>query len=152
MPNALNNIETLVQRTLSTLLRDALPDTVTVTRALVPAPPEGQRVTVLPGNDLAVTEVPFIGNAGRAVRDDTFNVRVWVEVIGDDQDEVEDGADAYVATVENVSAEQPDLGGLDGVVAFGQRLTRMTHPMVELRPGVFYRWVELEISADTRLD
>lgn len=153
MPVAPTNIETAVQRALAALLADALPDSVTMARSLVPSPPESSRVTVLPGASPAAAVEPFIGSvAGRVWRDETFSVRVWVECLGDTLDEIEDTADSYVAAIENVVVTNPDLGDLPGIVSFGGSMDRTTHPMAEITPGTFYRWVDIEISVTARYD
>lgn len=152
MANATNSIEVLAQRTLAEYLRAALPEDVSIVRSLIAAPPEGDRISVLPGTDAATTVEVFLGNAGRAVRDDDFTIRVWIEVIRDDLADAEDAADSYVNAIEDVIAENPTLGDLDGLVAFGVQMTRETHPMIELTPGSHYRWAELTVTADCRYE
>jgi hypothetical protein len=147
------NIETAVQRTLAAYLRAALPDTVAVVRSLLPAAPEANRITVLPGSSPAAAVEPFIGQVdGRVWRDETFSVRVWVECLGDDLEDVEDAADELAVAVEEVIATLPDLGGLAGVIGFGGSMSRVTHPMSEIAAGTFYRWVDIEIEVKARYD
>jgi hypothetical protein len=151
-PNATNNVDLAVQRQLALMLRAALPEDVGVERSLIPGPPEQTRVTVLPSKEPARAEALYIGNAGRAHRQDEFSVTVLVEVIGDDQADVEDTSEALVAQVEGVAAESPTLGDLDGVAMFGQSVTRTPHPVFQPTAGVFYLWTEIEISATGRYD
>jgi hypothetical protein len=96
--------------------------------------------------------VLYLGNAARAHRQDELFVRVWVETIGDDQDDVEDRAELYAQAVEDVAAENPTLGDLDGVAMFGQVVTRQPHDVFQPMAGLFYRWIEIEISATGRYD
>lgn len=151
-PNATNSVDLAIQRRLALLLRDALPDDVSVERSLTPAPPEQDRVTVLGSNTPARSEVLYLGNAGRAHRQDELFVRVWVETIGDDQEDVEDRAEIYANTVEDLAAENPTLRDLDGVAMFGQNTTRQPHDVFQPMAGLFYRWIEMEISATGRYD
>lgn len=153
MNNALNNIETQVERRLATLLRDGLPEGVDVERMLIPAPPTQDRVSVLPGTSVATTEAAFLGNGNRVRRDDAFQTRVWIETVHDDIEGAEDAADQWVVTLENVVANNPTLGGvIDGLLMFGQTMTRLTHPVIPLGQGLYYRWLEIQISADCRYD
>lgn len=148
-----NNIELAVQRTLAAMLRDLMPESVTIARSLIPAPPESDRVTVLPGESPAVAVEPFIGSVnGRVWRDEDFTVRVWIECLGDDLDDVEDRAYVLVATLEDFVATNPDLGGMAGVISFGNSLDRTTHPMWEVTAGMFYRWIDVEIAVKARYD
>jgi hypothetical protein len=150
--NATNNIDLAVQRQLALMLRAVLPEDVGVERSLIPAPPEANRVTVLPSRAPATAEVLYIGNAARAHRQDELSVMVWVETIGDGQDDVEDLHELHLDLVEDVIAENPTLGDLDGVAMFGQSVTRTPHPVFQPTSGVFYRWTELEVSATGRYD
>lgn len=150
--NATNNVDLAIQRQLAFLLREALPEEVGVERSLIPAPPEANRVTVLPSTTAATAEVLYIGNAGRAHRQDELTVMVWVETIGDDQADVEDLHELHLDLVEDVIAGNATLGGLDGVAMFGQRVTRTPHPVFQPTAGVFYRWTEIEVSATGRYD
>lgn len=153
MPVAPTNIETAVQRVLAGYLADALPASVTVARSVLSAPPESSRVTVLPGSSPAAAVEPFIGSvAGRVWRDETFTVRVWVECLGDTLDEVEDEADLYAASVEEIVAMHPDLDDMAGVISFGLSMDRTTHPMQEVMTGIFYRWIDIEIEVKARYD
>jgi hypothetical protein len=151
-PNATNNIDLAIQRQLALMLAAVLPADVGVERSLIPGPPEANRVTVLPSTSPSTAEVLYIGNAGRAHRQDELSVKVWVETIGDDQVDVEDTHEIHVDLVEDVIAENPTLGDLDGVAMFGQRVTRTPHPVFQPMAGVFYRWTEMEISATGRYD
>lgn len=154
MADAQANIETAVRRTLAGLLASAFPD-VTVARSLLSEPPEERRLTVLPGQSPASAVAPFIGSvAGRVWRDEEFTVRVWVEVIGTDPDDVEDAADALAKGVEEFPATQPDLDGMDGVISFGgteaRPATRTTHPVWPALPGVLLQLIEIEIPVTAR--
>jgi hypothetical protein len=151
-PNATNSIELAVQRQLALMLREALTQDVSVERSLLPSPPEPARVTVLPGTEAAEAEVLFIGNAGRAHRQDEFTVRVFVEMIGDDQVEVEDAGELIANTVEDVMAENPTLGDLDGVAMFGQRRSRRPHDVWQPQAGLYFRLIELTASVTGRYD
>lgn len=152
MSEAPTNIETAVQRALAALIDEAFP-AVTVARSLISAPPEENRFTVLPGQAAATAVEQFIGDVdGRVWRDEDFTVRVWVEVLGTDQTEVEDQADLMVAGLEEIVATNPDLAGMAGVISFGQQMARDTQPVWEMQPGFFYLWVDTEISVKARYD
>jgi hypothetical protein len=150
--NATNSVDLAIQRQLALLLRERLPADVSLERSLIPAPPEQDRVTVLGSNAPSRSEVLYIGNADRAHRQDELFVRVWVETIGDDQDDIEDRAELYAKAVEDVAAENATLGDLDGVAMFGQVFTRQPHDVLQPMTGLFYRWIEIEISATGRYD
>lgn len=149
---ATNDIEVIVQRRLAQYLRGVLAEEVAVERSLIPAPPEAMRVTVLPGTGPSTTEDLYIGTAGRAHRQHDFTVRTWTEVIGDDQDEVEDAARLIESTIEDVVAENPTLGDLEGLAMFGQSITIDAHPIMQPEAGLYFAWVEREISATGRYD
>lgn len=149
---ATNNIELAVQRQLAIYLREALPGDVSVERSLIPTPPEAKRVTVLPSVGGAEQVALYIGNAARAHRQHDFTVRTWTEVIGDDQDAVEDAVQQLEAVIEDVVAEHPTLGDLDGLAMFGQQITVTPHPIFQPQPGLYFGWVEREISATGRYD
>lgn len=149
---ATNTIELAVQRQLALLLRGALPDDVSVERSLVPGPPESKRVTVLPGSEPGEQRDLYIGNAGRAHRQHDFTVRTWTEVIGDDQAEVEDAAQMIESLIEDVVAEHPTLGDLEGLLMFGQRILVDPEPIWQPQPGVYFAWIERSISATGRYD
>jgi hypothetical protein len=149
--NATNSVDLAIQRQLALLLGQRLPD-VALERSLTPSAPEQDRVTVLGSNSPARAEALYIGNAARAHRQDELFVRVWVETIGDDQEDVEDRAELYAQAVEDVAAENPTLGDLDGVAMFGQVVTRQPHDVFQPMAGLFYRWIEIEISATGRYD
>jgi hypothetical protein len=152
MSEAPTNIETAVRRTLAALIGEAFPS-VTVARTLISAPPEENRFTVLPGQAAATAVEPFIGDVeGRVWRDEEFSVRVWVEVIGNDLDDVEDQVDEFVAGLEDIVVTNPDLGGMAGVISFGEQMSRDVHPVWEPQPGFFYLWVDTEISVKARYD
>jgi hypothetical protein len=51
-----------------------------------------------------------------------------------------------------MAAENPTLGDLDGVAMFGQTVTRQPHDVFQPMAGLFYRWIEIEISATGRYD
>lgn len=151
MADATTNIHTATQRALAVWLETVFPDT-TIARSLIPSVPEQNRITVLPGAAPARIAVDtFQGGAVRGRRGDDFTVRVWIECIGDELDEVEDKADGFAADLEAAVAAYPTLNGdVDGLVMFGQHIDLTPHPMVELGAGLFYRIVELEISAKGR--
>lgn len=154
MPEAQTNIETAVRRTLAGLLASAFPD-VTVARSLLSEPPEERRLTVLPGQSPASVSAQFIGSInGRVWRDEEFTVRVWVEVIGTDLDDVEDAADALAKGVEEFPATQPDLAGMDGIISFGgtesRPATRTTQPAWPALPGFLLQLIEIEIPIRAR--
>jgi hypothetical protein len=69
-----------------------------------------------------------------------------------EQEDVEDRAELYAQAVEDVAAENPTLGDLDGVAMFGQVITRQPHDVFQVTAGFFYRWIEIEISATGRYD
>jgi hypothetical protein len=151
-PNATNSIDLAMQRQVALLLRPRLPADVSIERSLTPSAPEQDRVTVLGSNSPARAEALYLGNAGRAHRQDELFVRVWIETIGDDQDDVEDRAESYAREVEDMAAENPTLGDLDGIAMFGQVVTRKPNDVFQPMAGLFYRWIEIEISATGRYD
>jgi hypothetical protein len=150
--NATNSIDLAMQRQLALMLLSRLPAEVSIERSLNPTAPEQDRVTVLGSNTPSRAEALYIGNADRAHRQDELFVRVWVETIGDDQDDVEDRSELYAQAVEDVAAENPTLGDLDGVAMFGQVVTRQPHDVWQPMAGLFYRWIEIEVSATGRYD
>jgi hypothetical protein len=125
---------------------------VSIERSLTPSAPEQDRVTVLGSDTPAQSEALYLGNAGRAHHQDEMFVQVWVETIGDDQDDVEDRAELYANTVTGLAREYPTLGDLDGVAMFGQHISQHPHHVFQPMAGLFYRWIEIEISATGRYD
>lgn len=146
------SLETSVQRAIADHLASAFPGT-TVARSLISAPPEQDRLTVLPGVTPGTAVEPFIGNVdGRVWQDETFTVRVWVECLGNDLNDVEDRADAFAEGIAEIVKTRPDLDDLPGLISFGLNMNRSTNPMWEVSPGLFYRWIDIEISVSARYD
>jgi hypothetical protein len=148
---ATNSIEIATQRQLALLLREALAEDVALERSLIATPPESKRVTVLPPADPTETVDLYIGS-GRAHRQHEFTVRTWTEVIGDDQDEVEDATRVIESAIEDVIAERSTLGDVDGLLMFGQSVQVTSHPIFQPQPGLYFAWVERQISATGRYD
>jgi hypothetical protein len=149
-----NNIRTATMRQAAEFLRAALPEDIAVVRYFVPEPPAGRgRVSVFPSDDPAVATVQFLGNGGgRTTRDETFTIVVSCETIGDNQDALESAMDEITSAVEDLAAEYPTLGDLDGMSMFGVQIQTTPHPVVQLDPGVLYQWVEMSLSARGRYD
>jgi hypothetical protein len=149
---ATNNIEVAAQRQAADLLRPALPEDITIERRFIPEPPGTRgRLTILPSDETAVAEVQFLGGA-RTVRDESFTVVFSCEAIGDKQEPVEDTMKEITDAVEDLAANYPTLGDLDGMTMVGVHIERTTHPVVQLDPGVIYQWVEINISARGRYE
>lgn len=156
MSLAPQNIETAVRRALADILQATFPDT-TVVRSLLSDPPEGQRLTVLPGQSPASAAAKFIGSvAGRVWRDEEFTVRVWVEVFDTDLDDVEDRADALAWGVEEIPATNPDLDDMAGIISFGgtetRTATRTTQPAWQPQTGFFFQLIQIEFPVHARYD
>jgi len=149
---ATNSIEIATQRQLALLLRERLPEDVSIERSLVAAPPEAKRVTVLPGQEQGTARDLYIGNAGRAHRQHEFTVRTWCEVIGDDQDQVEDDALLIESAIEDVLAEGQMLTLVDGLAMFAQQVTVDPHAIFQPTTGFYFAWIARDISATGRYD
>lgn len=149
---ATNSIEIATQRQLALLLREALAEDVALERSVMVAPPESKRVTVLPGDEPSEIVDLYIGNGGRAHRQHEFTVWTWTEVVGDDQAEVEDATIVIESAIEDVIAERTTLGDVEGLLMFGQSVQVTAHPIFQPQPGLYFAWVERQISATGRYD
>jgi hypothetical protein len=152
MANSPHSIDVACQRALAALLRDALPRDVSVERSVIPSVPEAARVTVLPGQSPSQMEAAFLGNGSRMVWDHRPDVRVWIEVTGDDQEDVEDLAAEIGGTVEDVVKENSTLGGIDGLLAFGSAGTLLPPSVFQPTAGLFYLFTEYTFDTDCRVD
>jgi hypothetical protein len=51
-----------------------------------------------------------------------------------------------------VIAERSTLGDVDGLLMFGQSVQVTSHPIFQPQPGLYFAWVERQISATGRYD